>query len=124
MCRTRRIRDTDGTWKPPKEGKSKTSQPAPAASTAAMGGDGGPYIKRINNDAREDEMEENMQAVGSILGNLKSMAQDMGSEIETQNKQIDRIGAKVNNNDDYRYIYQLSLIIIILLTLQSVHIDK
>ncbi len=36
-----------------------------------------------------------MQAVGSILGNLKSMAQDMNAEIETQNKQLDRITAKV-----------------------------
>ena len=44
----------------------------------------GPYIRRINNDAREDEMEDNMQAVGSMLGNLKNMAQDMGGEIERE----------------------------------------
>jgi hypothetical protein len=55
----------------------------------------GPYIRRINNDAREDEMEENMQAVGSVLSNLKNMAQDMGSEISKQNKQLDRITNKV-----------------------------
>ena len=53
------------------------------------------YVRRINNDAREDEMEENMQAVGGILGNLKSMATDMGSEIEKQNQQLDRINEKV-----------------------------
>ena len=40
-------------------------------------------------------MEENMQAVGGILGNLKNMAQDMGSEIEKQNSQLDRINDKV-----------------------------
>ena len=28
---------------------------------------GGTYIERITNDAREDEMEENMQAVGSPI---------------------------------------------------------
>jgi len=54
----------------------------------------GGYIQRINNDAREDEMEENMQAVGSILGNLKNMAKDMGDEISNQNKQLDKIGSK------------------------------
>ena len=58
----------------------------------------GGYIQRINNDAREDEMEENMQAVGSILGNLKNMAQDMGDEISKQNKQTDRILDKTGKN--------------------------
>ena len=50
---------------------------------------------RITNDAREDEMEENMQQVGSVLGNLKNMAADMGEEIERQNRQLDKAGAKV-----------------------------
>uniref|UniRef100_A0A3Q3KT17 Synaptosomal-associated protein n=1 Tax=Mastacembelus armatus TaxID=205130 RepID=A0A3Q3KT17_9TELE len=58
----------------------------------------GPYIKRITNDAREDEMEENLDAVGSIIGNLKTMAVDMGSEIDKQNKQIDRITDKAEIN--------------------------
>ena len=59
----------------------------------------GGYIQRINNDAREDEMEENMQAVGSILGNLKNMAQDMGDEIGKQNKDLERIGGKAAKVD-------------------------
>ncbi|XP_057715807.1 synaptosomal-associated protein 23-like isoform X2 [Corythoichthys intestinalis] len=58
----------------------------------------GPYIKRITNDAREDEMEENLNAVGGIIGNLKSMAMDMGNEIDKQNKQIDRITDKADMN--------------------------
>ncbi|KAM8834021.1 synaptosome associated protein 23.1 isoform 1-T1 [Synchiropus picturatus] len=58
----------------------------------------GPYIKRITNDAREDEMEENLEAVGSILGNLKNMAVDMGNEIDKQNKTIDRITDKADMN--------------------------
>lgn len=58
----------------------------------------GPYIKRITNDAREDEMEENLDAVGSIIGNLKNMAVDMGNEIDKQNKQIDRINDKADMN--------------------------
>ena len=52
---------------------------------------------RITNDAREDEMEENMQQVGSVLGNLKNMAADMGQEIDRQNKQLDVVGAKVDH---------------------------
>ncbi|XP_042356113.1 synaptosomal-associated protein 23-like isoform X2 [Plectropomus leopardus] len=58
----------------------------------------GPYIKRITNDAREDEMEENLDAVGSIIGNLKTMAQDMGNEIDKQNKHIDHITEKAEMN--------------------------
>lgn len=50
---------------------------------------------RITNDAREDEMEENLGAVGNIIGNLKSMAVDMGNEIDKQNRQIDNITEKV-----------------------------
>ncbi|XP_068194764.1 synaptosomal-associated protein 23-like isoform X2 [Antennarius striatus] len=58
----------------------------------------GPYIKRVTHDAREDEMEENLEAVGSVIGNLKTMAVDMGSEIDKQNKQIDNITAKADMN--------------------------
>lgn len=50
---------------------------------------------RVTDDAREDEMEENLAHVGSIVGNLKSMALDMGNEIDTQNVQIERVQGKV-----------------------------
>uniref|UniRef100_A0A4W5RJ00 Synaptosomal-associated protein n=1 Tax=Hucho hucho TaxID=62062 RepID=A0A4W5RJ00_9TELE len=56
----------------------------------------GGYIRKVTNDAREDEMEENLGHVGSIIGNLKSMALDMGNEIDMQNVQIDRIQGKVS----------------------------
>ncbi|VDL89662.1 unnamed protein product [Schistocephalus solidus] len=59
-----------------------------------MGPTGG-YITRINNDAREDEMDQNMQEVTGMIGNLRNMAIDMGSEISQQNAQIDRIHLKV-----------------------------
>ena len=39
----------------------------PGASEGSGAGSGGPYIERITNDAREDEMEENMQAVSGML---------------------------------------------------------
>ncbi|XP_039518526.1 SNARE_SNAP25N and SNARE_SNAP23C domain-containing protein isoform X3 [Pimephales promelas] len=59
----------------------------------------GGYIRRVTNDVREDEMEENLAQVGSILGNLRNMALDMGNEIDTQNVQIERIQSKAMVNE-------------------------
>lgn len=56
-----------------------------------------PFVPRITNDAREDEMEENMGQVNTMIGNLRNMALDMGSELENQNRQIDRINRKVRS---------------------------
>ena len=75
------------------EGTGNRSGYSSVPDNAPQGG----YIQRINNDAREDEMEENMQAVGSILGNLKNMAQDMGDEIGKQNKDLERIERKTGD---------------------------
>ena len=52
-------------------------------------------VYRITNDAREDEMEQNLGDVSGMLGNLRNMAVDMGNEIGSQNKQLDRINQKV-----------------------------
>ena len=41
-------------------------------------------------------MEQNMDQVGNMLGNLKNMAVDMGNEIEGQNRQLDRLNTKVS----------------------------
>jgi archaellum component FlaC len=40
-------------------------------------------------------MEDNMGQVNTMIGNLRNMALDMGSELENQNRQIDRINRKV-----------------------------
>uniref|UniRef100_A0A3B3YUP2 Synaptosomal-associated protein n=1 Tax=Poecilia mexicana TaxID=48701 RepID=A0A3B3YUP2_9TELE len=58
----------------------------------------GGHIRRVTDDAREDEMEENLAHVGSIMGNLKSMALDIGNELESQKDQIDRIREAANLN--------------------------
>lgn len=52
---------------------------------------------RVTNDARENDMEDNLGAVGNIIGDLKSMALDMGNEIDKQNRQIDGITEKVSD---------------------------
>ncbi|GFQ69846.1 synaptosomal-associated protein 25 [Trichonephila clavata] len=55
-------------------------------------------LQRITNDAREEEMEDNMQQVSTMIGNLRNMAIDMGSEMESQNRQLDRINLKAESN--------------------------
>jgi len=40
-------------------------------------------------------MEDNMTQVSSMIGNLRNMAIDMGTEIEGQNAQLDQINSKV-----------------------------
>lgn len=52
-------------------------------------------IFRITNDAREVEMDENLGQVNTMIGNLRNMALDMGSELENQNQQIETISTKV-----------------------------
>jgi synaptosomal-associated protein 25 len=98
-----KVRDVDGTWQSNNKSNGATKNQPAGKSGGGNVPDGGAtggnqqYVRRINNDAREDEMEENMQAVGGILGNLKSMATDMGAEIEKQNSQLDRINDKGGN---------------------------
>jgi len=96
--RRKKIKDIDDSkWETSADGTVIKKQPG--AGTDQSGGSGGPYIQRITNDAREDEMEDNMQVVGSVLGNLKNMAADMGNEIDRQNKQLDKIDVKASGAD-------------------------
>ena len=50
---------------------------------------------RITNDDREKEMEQNLGEVSGMIGNLRNMAVDMGNEISSQNRTIDKINPKV-----------------------------
>lgn len=58
---------------------------------------------RITNDARETEMDENLGQVNTMIGNLRNMALDMGSELENQNQQIEKISTKVRNSLRFPY---------------------
>lgn len=62
-------------------------------------------LLRITNDAREDEMEENLQQVSTMIGNLRNMACDMGNEIGNQNQQIDRIKGKVREKIECIFLF-------------------
>ena len=41
------------------------------------------------------------RVVGHVLGNLKGMAQEMGSELDRQNDQIERIDKKAGVQDNH-----------------------
>ena len=43
-------------------------------------------------------MEENMEQVSAMVGNLRNMANDMGQEVERQNVQLDRINLKAGSD--------------------------
>lgn len=45
-----------------------------------------------------------MGQVNTMIGNLRNMAIDMGSEIENQNRQVNRINAKVRGELHLRKI--------------------
>lgn len=85
--------DYNKTWKQSEDGKLNANGPR------RIIGDNGPankgFINRITNDAREDEMDENLVQVSSMIGNLRNMAIDMGNEIENQNQLIGRVQNKV-----------------------------
>ena len=91
--------DYANTWNKDDEGGVVSDQPRiTVGDPGAMGGGGGGYVTKITNDAREDEMDENVQQVSSMVGNLRNMAIDMGTEVSNQNKQLDRINQKVCTN--------------------------
>eukprot|EP00040_Diaphanoeca_grandis_P025456 m.141046 g.141046 ORF g.141046 m.141046 type:complete len:220 (-) comp30160_c1_seq2:271-930(-) len=78
-----------------------TEQPRSSARYQGGGakGEQQEFIKRITGDAREDEMNDNMQAVSSILGDLKAQAMAMGTEIDEQDEIMDDIAKGVDSNE-------------------------
>ncbi|KAL5285304.1 SNAP25 family protein [Megaselia abdita] len=93
------FKEDDGTWKGNDDGKVVNNQPQRVMDDRnGMMAQAG-YIGRITNDAREDEMEENVGQVNTMIGNLRNMALDMGSELENQNRQVDRINRKGESNE-------------------------
>ncbi|XP_064623342.1 synaptosomal-associated protein 25-like isoform X4 [Lineus longissimus] len=86
-------------WKKDEDGKVNNAGPRIVVGGDAGGPCGG-YVQRITNDAREDEMEQNISEVSGMIGNLRNMAIDMGSEIDSQNRAVDRINQKAGSLDD------------------------
>lgn len=93
----RRGGEYEKTWRISEDGKVNSQIHRIAMGRNAQSN--GTMITRITNDAREDEMEENLLCVSGNLGNLRDMAIVMGSEIEYQNRQIDRSNYKTQSNE-------------------------
>ena len=94
--KAKEFQEDESTWKGTDDGKVVGGQPVRTVDDRGGGGAMvGSYIARVTKDDREDEMEENMQDVNNMIGNLRNMAIDMGSEIGAQNQQISRINQKV-----------------------------
>ncbi|KAM7539108.1 hypothetical protein Aperf_G00000057995 [Anoplocephala perfoliata] len=82
-----------------------TNQPAggtrgktPSGAKVPLTQPEGPFITRILDDDRETEMENNLNHVSNIVGELKTMATDMNQEIKIHNKKLDDIAAKTDDN--------------------------
>lgn len=60
----------------------------------------GNFVAKVTNDQLEEEMEENMQQVSTIIGNLKNMAADISLEVDRQNTQIARLETKGCANNE------------------------
>uniref|UniRef100_A0A914QBX5 Synaptosomal-associated protein n=1 Tax=Panagrolaimus davidi TaxID=227884 RepID=A0A914QBX5_9BILA len=86
------------TWKKDDDGGVISDQPRITVGDNGMGPQGG-YVTRITNDAREDEMDENIQQVSTMVGNLRNMAIDMSTEVSNQNRQLNRMQEKTESND-------------------------
>ncbi|KAL3872759.1 hypothetical protein ACJMK2_035961 [Sinanodonta woodiana] len=91
--------DYNKTWKATDDGQVNTDGPRVIVDHGNGIGPSGNFITRITNDAREDEMEQNLQDVSGMLGNLRNMAIDMGTEIGAQNRQLDVINQKATSNE-------------------------
>ncbi|KJH47668.1 SNAP-25 family protein [Dictyocaulus viviparus] len=107
-------------WKKDDDGGVISDQPRITVGDSSMGPQGG-YVTKITNDAREDEMDENIQQekrskwdlilatllcllrshtkVSTMVGNLRNMAIDMSTEVSNQNRQLDRIHDKAQSNE-------------------------
>lgn len=91
--------DYASAWKGNEDGKLSSDAPRVVVADQGQVPQGG-FITRITNDAREDEMEQNLGEVSGMLGNLRNMAVDMSSELDSQNKQVDRINTQAQMLDD------------------------
>jgi synaptosomal-associated protein 23/synaptosomal-associated protein 25 len=56
-------------------------------------------MQRVLGDAREDEMEQNLQAMCQLVGVMREQALTMGGVLDEQNEQIPRIMGKVDSNE-------------------------
>lgn len=85
------FKEDDAIW-----GEQKlVGAPAPAPATELRDG---AFVATILCDAREEEMEENMEQVSAMVGNIRNMANDMNTAVQRQNQTLDRINLKAGSD--------------------------
>ncbi|KAK2183876.1 hypothetical protein NP493_293g02009 [Ridgeia piscesae] len=89
--------DYANAWGKNDDGQVNTN--GPRVTVGEQMGPMGNMITRITNDDREKEMEQNLGEVSGMIGNLRNMAVDMGNEISSQNRTVDRINQKATSNE-------------------------
>merc|ERR1739848_152824 len=82
------FKEDDAIWGDQKAGGGGAA-PAPGVEIPS-----GAFVAKITNDAREEEMEENMEQVSAMVGNIRNMANDMNTALVRQNQTLDRINDK------------------------------
>jgi len=85
------FKEDDAVW-----GEQKM-QPGPEPAPATELRDGA-FVATILCDAREEEMEENMEQVSAMVGNIRNMSNDMNTALVRQNQTLDRINAKAGSD--------------------------
>ncbi|KAK7873082.1 hypothetical protein R5R35_000363 [Gryllus longicercus] len=90
-------KEDDAVWKGDDDSKVVQNQPQRVMDPNCMGPQTG-YIGKITNDARETEMEENMEEVSAMVGNMRNMALDIGNALSNQEVLINRIQRKADSN--------------------------
>ncbi len=97
--KSKQFKEDTGTWKSKEDRKIVSVQQTRVVDER---NGAGPmttqYIAKITKDTREDEMEQNMEQVSTMIGNLRNMAIDIGNETISQNQQIDQIIKKAESN--------------------------
>ncbi|CAG2169484.1 unnamed protein product [Oppiella nova] len=98
--KTKGFKEDAGTWRSSGDGVV-SGQPTRGVDERKGGAVGSTqYIVRITEDAREDEMEDNMGRVSAMIGNMRNMAVDMEQEIESQIRQCDGIIQMAISNEN------------------------
>jgi len=81
------FKEDDAIW-----GDQKTVAGNPPAEATELRE--GAFVAKILCDDREEEMEENMEQVSAMVGNIRNMANDMNTALVRQNQTLDRINDK------------------------------
>ncbi|GLH00528.1 Synaptosomal-associated protein 25 [Gryllus bimaculatus] len=92
-------KEDEAVWKGGDEdSKVVSNQPQRVMDPNCMGPQTG-YIGKITNDDQEKEMEENMEQVAAMVGNMRNMALDIGNSLQSQEALLNRITRKAEVNE-------------------------